>query len=165
MAFYGELLDDTYNPEEEMVYPLFTKYFNNPLLKKIKNIDKYSMYMSKIQSFLDIEYRYLIVFVLQDDVPVGTEKFLEKLYWKCLQTRTLTDNHNIPIHTYIPKRWPDFDYKISLTEKNEKQYLYSVEKLPIKITLLPKSKGLEYNSKGNVISALEEYQTIVNFNF
>jgi hypothetical protein len=163
MAYYGELLDETYNPDHELVYPMFTRYFNNPLMRKIKDIDKYSMYMSKIQSYLDIEYRYLIVFVLKDDVPVNTEKFLNNLAWKCLQTRTLTDNHNIPVHSYIPKRYSDLDQKITIQEKTQQNYTYNVENLPIKISLLPKNKGLDYSPTGSVTSALETYHTIINF--
>jgi hypothetical protein len=119
--------------------------------------------MSKIQSYLDIEYRYLIVFVLKDDVPVNTEKFLNNLAWKCLQTRTLTDNHNIPVHSYIPKRYSDLDQKITIQEKTQQNYTYNVENLPIKISLLPKNKGLDYSPTGSVTSALETYHTIINF--
>lgn len=162
MAFYGQVLDETYNPVHDSIYPIFTKYFNNPKMTKIKDVDKFSMYMAKIYALLDIEYKYLVVFVYKDNLPIGSEKFLGNLSWNCLQTRTLTDNHNLPYHSYVPKRLPEINQKITLQEKNQNQFIYKVENLPIKISLLPKNKNSEWQSSGTVPIALETYYTVVN---
>jgi len=163
MAYHGQPLDVDYDPAKEDLYSLFSQYFKNPKMTKIKDINNYSMYICKIHALLGIEYRYVIVFVNKDELPNGTEKFLLDLYWISLQTRTLTDEHNIPSHAYIPRRIPELDKKIQITTKNNEQYKYKVDDLPIEITLLPKSKGLDYQPTGTVVTALETYHTIVSF--
>jgi hypothetical protein len=163
MTDFGELLDD-YNPQRDNVYPLFVNYFSNPILTKIKDVEMYSVYMSKIHALLGIEFRYIVVFVNRDNKPVGTTIYLANLPWITLQTRTLTDDHKLPFHTYNPRRLPFFDHKIKLVHQDEKQYEYVVEKLPLKVILLPKTKGtMEYNANGTIVNALETYQTIVSF--
>lgn len=163
MTEFGEVLDD-YNPVRETIYPLFTKYFDNPVLTKIKNVENYSVYMTKIHALLGIEFRYIIAFIHNDKKPIGTTAPLSSLYWETLQTRTLQDDHRIPVHTYIPHRAPYLDQKIKLIYQDDKQFKYTVEKLPLTVTLLPKTKSnLEYNREGNMISALETYQTIISF--
>jgi len=163
MASYGQILDTGYDPVKDNIYPLFHQYFENPRLVKIKNVDKYSMYMVKIHALLGVEFRYLIAFVPKNDLPIRDEKFLSQLEWESLQTRTLTDDHIIPSHSYTPKRLPNLDQKIQLRSKDDNQYVYNVIDLPIRITLLPTSKGLDYNPSGTVVSALETYQTLVNW--
>lgn len=161
MAYYGEIINKDYDPIKEDVYKLFVKYFGNPVMTKIKDINSYTMYMTKIHAMLGIEYRYLIIFTKKNDIH-STE--LENLKWVSLQTRTLTDEHDIPIHSYTPKRLPELDKKIKLEKREEKGYIYSVSELPLQIILVPKSKSIaDYSETGTVIIALETYQTLVNF--
>jgi hypothetical protein len=164
MARYGQKLDYGYDPSRDDIYPLFVNYFENPRMRKIKDINNFSMYMIKIHALLGIEYRYLIAFVLKDDTQVGSEKFLNDLQWESLQTRTLTDDHDIPFHSYLPRRLENLDQKISLVHKDDQQYVYNVKNLPLKIVLLPKTKGIDYSNSGTVTTALETYQTLVSFN-
>jgi len=165
MANYGELLDNDYDPNKDMVYPLFVEYFNNPLMSKLKDTEQNSIYISRIHSLLGIEHRYLIVFVFKDRIPLGTQINLSKLPpWISLQTRTLQDEHQVPFHNYIPRRLNGLNQKIALTHKDENQYVYNVDQLPLIITLLPKTGGsMEYSNSGQVVNALETYQTIVTF--
>jgi hypothetical protein len=160
MAYHGLPLKYGYDPVKEDIYPLFTHYFDNPRMTKIKDIGEYSMFLTKIHALLGVEFRYLIVFVHKLE---ANTKFLSELKWVSLQTRTLKDDHNLPFHSYAPKRNSELDKKIELKKKDETQYTYSVDKLPIEIILLPKEKGPDYNRTGSVINALETYQTLVNF--
>lgn len=163
MAYHGQRLDVDYDPAKEDIYSLFSDYFKNPKMTKIKDIQNYSMYICKIHALLGIEYRYVIVFVNKDSFPVKTEKFLSQLYWISLQTRTLTDEHDIPSHAYVPRRIQELDKKIQLIHKTNDQYKYRVESLPFEITLLPKTKGLDYQPTGTVVTALETYNTVITF--
>ena len=167
MIHYGQLIDSGFDLQKENVYSLFTQYFEDPEMTKIKDIDKYSMYMTKINALLGIEYRYVIAFINKDNDVINSKQSLRDLKWVSLQTRTLTDEHNLPAHSYFPKRLIELDRKISLVSKDDKQYFYKVEQLPITITLLSKAKsksnGFDYNSSGTIVVALETYQTIVNF--
>lgn len=168
MEKYGEVIDQDYNPIRDAIYPLFVQYFGNPLMSKSKDIDDYSMYICKIDALLGIEYRYIIAFVYHDKILPGTQIRLSKLPWLSLQTRTLKDEHNLPPHSYVPRRLSNLDKKIVLTYKDSEQYVYKAEGLPIIVTLLPKdstkSKSMmEYNNTGTIVNALETYQTIISF--
>lgn len=163
MAYHGQVLDTGFDPSKENIYELFTQYFNNPVMTKIKDIDQFSMYMTKIHAILGIEFRFLIVFIFHDIVPIGNQEKLQNLKWISLQTRTLKEDKNLSHHSYVPRRLADLDKKITLIKQDTRQYIYQVENMPLIITLLPKTKGLDYTSSGSVVSALETYQTIVNF--
>lgn len=161
MAFYGEPLNSGYDPIRDNIYPLFTQYFENPRMVKIKDVEQYSMYIIKIHALLGIEFRYLIVFVPKNELPIGDSKFLAQLEWQSLQTMTLTNEYDVPFYSYQARRFPPLDKKIFLKKKNNSKYSYNVEGLPLEITLLP--TNTEYNQTGNIITALETYQTIVTF--
>ena len=164
MASYGQMVESAVDPYKESVYELITAYFENPLATKIKDIDQYSMYMTKIQAQLGIEFRYIVIFVYKDNNQVGILEKLNNLKWISIQTRTLSDDHSLPLHTYIPKRIPRLDQRIALSRKTDRSYEYKVENLPITVTLLFKQgKNTDYNTSGTVVTALETYQTIINF--
>jgi hypothetical protein len=166
MAHYGQLLDELYNPSKEHLYPLFVKYFNNPIMTKIKDINGYSMYMSKINSLLLIEFRYIIVFTMQDTQSIGSTEPLSSLKWITLQTRSLKDDHKLPLHYYTPSRMSELNKPITQVKNSSEPYTYDVQNYPILITLIPKEKnshGAEYKATGNVITALETFSTIVSF--
>lgn len=163
MASYGQLINSGFDPVKESVYTLFTEYFENPVMTKIGDVNNFSKYLTKIHALLGVEFRYIIVFVRKNNAKPGSQLSLDRLKWVSLQTRTLSDEHDLSWHAYIPRRLPDLDKKITLVNKDERQYVYTVQDLPLIVTLLPKSKGLDYNSSGTVVSALETYQTIITF--
>ena len=85
--------------------------------------------------------------------------------WTSLQTRTLEDNHNINSHSYIAKKNSFFITKNNSKTRDENKCMYEAESFPILITLLNTRKNTtyQYNSVGTIVSALETYQTIINF--
>lgn len=164
MAHYGEILDDSYFPDRDNIYALFVKYFGDLTMHKIKDVQNYSMYAAKIHCLLSTEYRYVIAFVNLDKLPLGNSEQLRNLQWISLQTRSLSDNHNIPIQNYKPRRMPEFMDRIHLVEHNQRQYTYHSQKLPLQITMLPRKKGdMEYQPNGTIVSALETFSTVVSF--
>lgn len=161
IQYTGEIFSD---PLKDMTRKYITEYFSNPVMTKVKNINSYTMYVVKIHAVLGIEHRYIMVFISKNENEIGSKKSLGELNWISLQTRTLTDEHKVETHSYNPTRYPPLNKNISLIEKNERQYLYSVESFPLSVVLIPKSKKeQEYNDKGNLIMALETYQTILTF--
>jgi hypothetical protein len=170
---YAVPVDTGFDFLREEIYELFTDYFSNPTLTKIKDVEKFSMYMVKIHAMLGVEYRYLILFVARDSSPPGTQISMSKLPWNVLQTRTLKDEHNIFTHGYVPRIIDKLNKNISLGKIVGEYYEYNVQDFPMKITLIAKTKpsiqgppqerALEYNKQGTVIPALETYQTIVSF--
>lgn len=161
MIKYSNIVDPYLDPEKENVYNLFSIYFNNPIMTKIKDINNTSMYAVKNRALLGIEYQYIIAFVHQDKFPILHKEELQHLKWISLQTRTLKDDYKVETHFYIPKRLPGLDKKINLISQDDKKYVYETD-YPISITLLPKTKNqYEYTSEGTIVSALETYQTII----
>ena len=78
MAQYGELIME-YNSETESVYKYFVDYFNNPNMTKIKDTQNLSMYLTKIHCLLSNEFRYLILLVDEDNLPLGAQKLMSNL--------------------------------------------------------------------------------------
>lgn len=165
MAQYGELLN-AYEPEKDALYGYFDDYFNHPTLVKIKNVSDLSVYMTKTYCLLTNECRYIIAFVQQDYDPVGVKKELKGLSWVSLQTRTLSDKHNLPPHDYQPRAIGPLNKKITRVGRTKAASTYKCEGLPLTITLLHTKSDTEseYQEYGNVVSALETYQTVVTLN-
>lgn len=166
MSRYGISLENEYDYRKDQICPLFVDYFGNPELIKVQDINGYTMYMVEINAMLGIEKRYLIVFVSQDSFQLNTKKHLSELNWCSLQTRTFKDGTYVlecESYSYIPRKIPSLSKIIELKFKDERQYVYDVQDLPLKVVLLSKTKGLDYNNRGNLIAAIETYQTIINF--
>ena len=161
MSHYGHIIEDI-NPVKDIMYESFVKFFKNPYMVKIKDVEKYSMYMTKTYCLLNKECRYLIVFINVDGLPVGAKEYLNDLKWISFQTRTLEDKHDLPPHSYNPKRGGPLSEEIDRIQITEKTSEYKCKKFPLKITLLHKKEGeSEYQDKGNIIAALETYNTIL----
>jgi len=160
MSGYGERLC---NPYEERIYEYFDKYFDSPTMTKIKNVSSCSVYMTKVYCLLVREHKYIIVFVNEDFEPIKSTKKMSELPWISLQTRMLSDNHNIPMHSYQPKSRGPLSKKISRTETLHTISTYKCDDFPITVTLLHKKEGdgTEYQPSGTIVSAIETYRTII----
>lgn len=161
----GQVINPQYDPTKNAVYEAFYEYYNNPEMTKIKNVGTYSMYMTRIYSMLGNSYRYLIVFVDRDVNQVGFKKFMKDCEWVSLQTRTLEDAHDLKPHVHQSRNTPKLSQQINIKEQNEKQSTYIAENYPLSITLLHTRKNnvYQYQPKGTITSALETFQTIINF--
>lgn len=162
---HGQVINPYYDPSKNNVYESFYEYFNNPVLTKIKNVDNYTVYVARIHSMLGNAFRYLILFVERDVNITGTKKKMRELDWVSLQTRTLEDNHDLPSHSYTVRKTPGLTKIIRIKEQNEQQSTYTVDEYPLLVTLLHtrKNNSYQYQPKGTLVSALETFQTIINF--
>jgi hypothetical protein len=161
----GIILDSKFDSYliRDNIYPLFIRYFEDPILTKVKDINNFSMYACKVQALLGIEFRYIICFIKQDSNPIGSQLNLSDISWECIQTRTLTEDYNVNMHAYIPQRLNGLNKKIYLQNKDDKSYDYKVDGLPMTISLLPKTKHIDYLNSGSVVNAIETYQTIIKW--
>uniref|UniRef100_A0A6C0LYI8 Uncharacterized protein n=1 Tax=viral metagenome TaxID=1070528 RepID=A0A6C0LYI8_9ZZZZ len=159
MANYGEILG-VYEPKTEAMYGYFDDYFNHPVMYKIKNVEGLSMYMSKLYCLLNRECRYIVTLVTEDDYPKNTKKYLKNLEWISLQTRSMTDNHDLPIHSYQPRAAGPLNKKITRTEVTDETSTYNCDDFPIKVTLLHTKQNSGYQEYGNIIIAIETFQTV-----
>jgi len=162
MAHYGVLLEN----EFENTYQLFSSYLNNPLLQKTHNDEKHSFYMCKTYCLLSTLCKYIIVIVPKDNNPDNSEHKLSSLPWVCLQTRTLPTKNIKITHSYNPNSKNPLNIPIQRTKITEEASIYKCEKLPITITLLHTNKNtpISYQDKGNVLAAIETYETIITKN-
>jgi hypothetical protein len=160
---YGELIDGGYNPYE--IYPHFVKYFKNPVMTKIKDQENYSMWACKIYGLLSKEHRYVIVFTDKDLHPVSSEQPLENLLWINLQTRTLNENLNCKVHSYIPSNDTPLRKTITKVAVTNATSSYSCADFPLSIVLFHTAKKDKnsYQNQGTVVAALETYETSISF--
>jgi hypothetical protein len=163
---FGQVINPQYDPSKNSVYEAFTEYFGNPVLTKIKNVDNYSVYMTRIHAMLGNAFRYLILFVDRDVNMFKTTKNMAELEWISLQTRTLEDRHDLKSHAYNARQMPPLTQKIKIQTQNEQQSTYIAESFPLVVTLLHtrKNNSFQYQPMGTIVSALETFQTIINFN-
>lgn len=166
MSHYGEYLG-TYEPDKQNIYDAFVSFFNNPTMTKIKDIDNmFSMYMTKTYCLLNRDCRYIVILINKDNRSIGSVDLLSSFYWFSLQTRTFSQNekYNLPSHSYNAVRGGLLDKPIFRTELTDEASIYKCDELKLSITLLhTKNDHNEYIEKGNVLQALETYQTIVTF--
>ena len=160
MSNYGLVIDE--QVEEDALLDYFDDYFNHPTLYKIKNIeDKYSLYMVKIHCLLNTQYRYIIMIIPFDSNPALTPIKMRGVKWISLQTRELSENHKIPSHRYEPSSLSPLNKKIERVEQSQSSSIYFCSDYPLTIKLLQKKGINEFQNKGNLILALETYQTII----
>lgn len=163
---FAEVINPSYDPKKNEVFEAFVDYFNNPLMVKIKNVSNFSMYCVKIYAMLGNAYRYLIVLTERDFEEVGFKKNLNDIEWVSLQTRTLQEKHMVHTHSYPTNLKTPLNDKINVKSRTEDSSTYKAEKLPLVITLLNtrKNNKHQYSPSGTIVSALETFQTIINFN-
>ena len=165
MTQYGQLINPNYDPTKNDVYEAFYDYYANPIMTKIKNVEIYSMYMCKIHAMLGNAYRYIIIFVNKDTEEIGYKKYLKDCEWVSLQSRTLEEHHKLPTHTYNIKKTRELNQKIHITKRTEKESTYKCDLFPLTVTMLNTRKNnmYQYQPSGTIVSALETFQTIINF--
>lgn len=158
------------DPKKELFYQWMVEYFQYPIMQKIPSSSdpSLSIYMCPIQCLLLNEKRYLIVLVPSDTAPIGSTRPLHELRWHSLQTRILTsefENLEIAPHQYQISRDSKFTLSLHVQERSKDHTTYTAEfDPPLLITLLH-TKGIEYEypNSGTLISALETFQTIVQW--
>jgi len=154
------------NPEISYFYEMMDDYFDSPILYKMEEIDDTSIYVIQIKSMLLNEKRYIILFCRKDNFAIGSGRPMKEIGWYCLQCRTLEKEsyETVPKHFFVIKREPRFSLELKLHNRNEKISIYECPKIPfLEISMLhTKNMLYEYPEEGNLLSALETYQTILH---
>ena len=152
------------DPEKEYVYRCFTEYFDDMTVEKVRDDDRYSIYMARMPCLLLSEMRYVVVMVPKDGFPPSYRKKLSELRWVSLQTRTLTTEYPGMIQqNYQVKRDGVYESRIRLESRTKEISVYSMDKLPLQVSLLHvRNHEFEYPNEGSLLSALETFRTIVH---
>lgn len=150
------------NPTKQNFYNLISEYFNNPLLKKIKDVSNRSYYGIKYNSLLLNENKYLIVVT---NLCESKEKNLKDINWSQLQLRSLPLKNEFSDLPSIPQNFNrDKHLKIPLqiVNRTEKLSSYTIQDFPVELHLIHTKNILyEYPNQGNLITALETAQTLL----
>jgi hypothetical protein len=162
MSKYGKILDSFSNPNRLSIYEAFAEYFENPMVKKIKEQNGHTLYACRFSSMGALDFRYLVV-VVPNSIAEKDECPLSDLHWESIQTRISTTDYRLKSQSYVPRRLLSLNKSIKrIQTQNDQEYIYSVEDLPIRVQLLPQ-KNTVYQNDGTLIRALETFQTIVMF--
>jgi hypothetical protein len=162
---YGEPIDD-FSPERIQVYQQFCSYFENPIMTKVKDDDKFSTYAVKLYCLLSKECRYLIAIMYRTIDVIGTQTRLSDIEWISFQTRTLRESFKCSTHSFIVNSLHEFSTSaIERKEVTKEASSYIALSLPIIVTLLhTKNKTAEsYQKSGTVMLALETFETVITF--
>jgi len=163
MSRYGHTFDQTFDPAKTNTYGLITSIYKDPILTKTKDDGKKAVYMGKTSCGLINECRYLIATAPHDANDVGAKVNLSELNWTDFQTRTLKGKFTCDTcgSANITLESPSLE----LVTRNQEYTQYKSDQHKIKVSLLhTKTNNLyEYPEKGDIISALELYQTVISF--
>lgn len=166
MSEFGEILGD-YLPNKERDINIIFSYFDNPTLLKVKNKDSKSIYAVKIHSLLSVEKRFLIVVTPENNNPPRTILKFNPQNIDCIQTRSfkvIPDGYgSLPEIRYTPKRSNDFTIPLNIIRREKNFTEYSGINGLI-VTLLHDGKNIyTYGNDGNLVSALETFNSIITF--
>ena len=162
MAQFGFVLDEDLVLKKRTIYSLFSNYFGDPVMTKIKDQNVFSMYAAR-KNVLLRNFNYLIVLTRRDFNQSGTKFNLSQLKWKTLQTRTLDNELACDTFSYIPNAEPPYNSVLKIIKRNPSMSTYSNTDYNFSVGLLRTNSELqfEYPSHGTLASALETYQTII----
>lgn len=165
---------DNDSSSNERARSLLAEYFDDPTMHLVKRSQQgdFCIYMVKSQGHFMNKTRYLIAIVpsstssssfLSSSIPPKTAR-LSTLAWSSFQTRSLQENHEIPSHSYMPKRRPGFDQKLLLVEREHDHTTYDCPDLPqIQVTLVHHKTNQinDYPDEGKLNLALETFNTVL----
>jgi hypothetical protein len=133
-------------------------------MQKIKNLNGgYTMYCCKIKSMLTKDKKYIFLIINSQNTPDSDQTYLGDISWDILQTRTIEENYNVPVHSYQIK--PSPPHPIKVFEKNDDAYKYTCQTFPniIVSLMFTKNQTRVYGDRGDLGLAIETYNTIISF--
>lgn len=154
--------------ERNPIYELVDEYYDHPVLQKVRNVNGMSMYVVRLPCLLLNEKRYLIALTFQDDyIPIGSSIPLAHLRWRSFMIRVLQeeDFERLPVHSYTIKQVDKFMLPLSIVKRSKEISIYEVDTLQdLQLSLLhTRGQEFEYPSTGNLVSAFETFQTLLNW--
>jgi len=159
-SFYFNQIDRTH------IYKLIETYYDNPKMRKIKELNDISMYICKLPCLLN-EKRYLVAMTATFlNEPIGNELYLSDLRWKTFMARVLNDEEfeKAPMHSYQVKRDDKYLIPLQIQMREKEISVYTNTNQPIIVSLLhTQNYSHQYPNEGNLMSALETFQTLISW--
>lgn len=145
---------------------IINEYFKDLIFTKVvENREGYAIYGAGVSSGIGGEkMRYVLVFV-----PIiyanKRQSKINDLMWKNVQTRNLVDSYKLKSQRWdYSKNIPDL--LLTIQERTKSYSKYINPDFPFEILLLhnPKKKtNYQYANKINLSSAIEVFETIINY--
>ncbi len=155
--------------EKDAVRQGLAQIYSEFWMTKINQHGIYGVYKALIDSLTTDGNKYIVAIVPNDNTPNGSEKLLSSLKWIIFQTR-MTNNiekefngQNVQPQSYQIKRDNILFDTIRLQGENQGKAVYLPDTLPLKVEILLLKENDHFSEEGNIIAALETYQTIISF--
>lgn len=143
---------------------VFNDVFSNLIFYKVKT-DEYSVYMARIYS-QENYFKYVVLVVHNKDAKLNTAR-IGDLNWVSLQTRSITDNYDIPEQNIdykkLDQRYAYDKIRIIVKDRNEERTSYT-SSIPIELILLHnirKKSVQQYADTMDIRQALATFQCVV----
>lgn len=146
------------------IYDAVNAIFKDFKMIKTNIITNYSVYKSKVETFISSGQRYIVAIVENCDDPIGTLKPLTELKWISFQTRFTekeSEVKNLPIKKYNLQKNSILNDKIEKWAEISDKTIYKCENLPLRIEIIHIKKDDTFAEKGTIIAAMELFQTIL----
>ena len=164
MSQFGFTFDNEFKPFNNEKYKTIVDIYNNPELTKTKEENGNSTYMTSTVCMLINECRYLIAIVKNDTNLIGTKKKLDEIEWDNFQTRTLKGKFDCSVYDKSINRNIRIGLKLLNRNEDYTQYISNDNNFKVSLLHTKKNNLYEYPNEGDVLSALEMYQTVVTLN-
>lgn len=152
-----------FNPMKNEFYEEIGKFFSNPILEKLKDINNTSMYIVKFNIHLLNDSKYLSVFVPKDNEVIGFKKPLKDLYWISLSTHNSPQSLTKHQHVFMLDRNETVLEPITFVEQDNGLYIYSCDKFGLSIILDSKNNKHVYSKTGSIATALNTFNCTISF--
>lgn len=153
------------------IHHAFAQYYKNFQLIKTSEVKELSMYKAPVISLInDATFRYIVIIVKNDANEIGTIKKLSELNWFVFQTRTLPYNQikdslelTLKPMAVNQSNPPELlaDAKIYKTKNDQHKFYYSSTIQGLSVELLKTKTHSNYNDQGSLLTALEQYATVI----
>lgn len=152
------------NNNKKYIYNLFTTYYNNPIMTKLKydKSSNSSSFYVKIYSQLLNKYHYLIVNIYNDEHPIMSKIYLKNLNWFSLQTRILETNYKVDTINYNNNNLDEIYLFVDSRNNNITTYKSKLLQINVYVLHTKDNNLYEYPEKATLSQALEEFKTLVN---
>jgi len=151
------------------------RYYNNPVMTKVKENGVFSIYKVKISSYLVASApRYLVAIVTNDPYPIFNRKKLSDLPWTSFQARQLDSGEkddDLNIAGEVELNYENHDKSIisvydkihKVKRERDDDYLeYKSFTFPIKILVVcNKKRCFSYKDNAQLEQALRYFNTVI----
>ena len=127
----------------------------------------FGIYKALVDSLITGGEQFIIAFVPNDNVPLGSQRLLSSLKWSNFQTRTTTNmkkefnQMNLDPQVYKRPNVQILNDVIHYYKPTKTSYLYKCENLPLKVELIPTKEDEVFAERGTVQSALDLFCTSI----